>query len=164
MNIVKAYNCLDIDCGGMPNPQVREQIFQLEEKMREEIDWGSIDEVDCEENVRHLFAKGVYAREMVILKGQCIIGKIHKTSHINIISAGDISVKTQFGVARYKAPYAFISPIGTKRVVFAHEDTVWTTIHPTEETDLEKIEEQIIAKSYDEIPQLDGPSLDRGEL
>ena len=29
----------------------------------------------------------------------------------------------------YQAPYTFISPIGTKRMVQALTDTVWTTFH-----------------------------------
>ena len=38
--------------------------------------------------------------------------------------------------------------------MYALEDTVWTTIHVTEETDLEKIEDYVIAKSYDELEAL----------
>ena len=151
------HGIIDIDCGGMPDITVRKEIFDLEKRMQEAIDNSEVAEVDTEEWVNHIFAPGVYAREMTIKKGQLIIGKIHKTSHINIISKGDISVKTQFGTWRYQAPCSFVSEVGTKRVVFAHEDTVWTTIHPTEETDLDKIEEDVIAKSYDEIPNIDGP-------
>jgi len=153
MNIVT----LDIDCGGMPDPGVREEIFDIERRMNEAISVSDVEEIDVQENVRHIFAPGVYAREMTIKAGEMVIGKIHKTEHINIISKGDISVKTQFGMNRYKGPCTFVSQIGTKRVVFAHEDTIWTTIHPTQETELEKIEEHVIAKSYDEIPGLDGP-------
>ena len=149
-NIVK----LDIDQGGMPDLDVREEIFSIEEKMQQAIDGKELEEVDCEEWVKHIFAPGVYAREMSIKKGQMIVGKIHKTEHINIISQGDISVKTQYGVYRHKAPCSFVSQVGVKRVVFAHEDTVWTTIHPTNETDLKMIEKHVIAKDYTEIDNL----------
>ena len=50
---------------------------------------------------------------------------------------------------RIIAPYTFVSRPGTKRVGLAHADTVWVTIHATEETDLEKIEEEVIAASYE---------------
>jgi hypothetical protein len=43
-----------------------------------------------------------------------------------------------------------VSEPGTKRAVYAETDVVWTTIHPTEETDLEKIEEEVIAKTFQE--------------
>jgi hypothetical protein len=49
---------------------------------------------------------------------------------------------------------------GIKRVGYAHEDTVWITVHPTDETDLDKLEENLIAKSFDEVLEfLDKPLL-----
>ena len=148
-------NVVTLDIDGMPDPEIREEILGIEDKMKELLDGQ--EGIGENDNVRHIFAPGVYAREITIYPGDFIVGKLHKTSHINIISAGDISVKTEFGTHRYKAPYTFVSKVGTKRVVFAHEKTIWTTIHPTEETDLEKIEDHVIAKTYDEIPGLDGP-------
>lgn len=104
--------------------------------------------------LRHIFAPGSYAREMTIPKGTLIIGKIHKHAHLNIISKGKVRVATEFGPMFFEAPYTFVSEVGTKRAVYALEDTVWTTIHVTEETDLEKIEDYVIAKSYDELEAL----------
>lgn len=43
-----------------------------------------------------------------------------------------------------------ISAPGTKRAVIALEDTTWITVHVTNETDLEKIEDYVIAKTYDD--------------
>ena len=48
-----------------------------------------------------------------------------------------------------EAPQVMCSKAGTKRVVYTHTDTIWTTVHLTESTDLEEIEEQIIAKNYE---------------
>jgi len=141
----------------MPDPEKREEILGIEDRMNQFLEDSDQEGIGENDNVRHIFAPGVYAREITINAGEFIVGKLHKTSHINIISEGDISVKTEFGTNRYKAPYTFVSQVGTKRVVFAHEKTIWTTIHPTEETDLEKIEDHVIAKTYDEIPGLDGP-------
>ena len=152
-------NVLDIDCGGFefqPSKEDREEtrdnIGKLHKSMEDEIKKGGLEERDPP--VIHHFSKGVYCREMRIPKETLIIGKIHKTSHLNIISKGDVSVRTQFSSERFQAPYTFKSEVGTQRVVYAHEDTVWTTIHPTDETDLEKIEEDIIAKDYSEIENL----------
>jgi quercetin dioxygenase-like cupin family protein len=99
--------------------------------------------------LKHHYAEGSYAREMLIPKGAIIIGKIHRHSHVNVISKGRIYVATEFGSEILQAPYTFISKPGTKRAVYALEDTVWTTIHVTEETDLEKIEEVVIAPDYE---------------
>ncbi len=46
--------------------------------------------VQIEIPVRHYFAKDSYAREIVIPKDTIVLGKIHKFSHINICSKGDI--------------------------------------------------------------------------
>lgn len=90
--------------------------------------------------VRHYFSPGVYAREITIPKGATVTGKIHKFAQLNILSKGDISVLTEDGIRRVQAPFTVVSPPGTKRIAFAHEECVWTTIHATDETDPEKIE------------------------
>jgi len=101
--------------------------------------------------LKHTFADGAYVREIFIPKGELIVGKIHKHSHPNFLMSGEVSVLTEEGAKRLKAPMSMISPAGTKRIVFAHEDTVWVTIHVTNETNLGMIENEIIAKSYDEL-------------
>ena len=105
--------------------------------------------------VKHYFAPGCYAREMLIPKDCLIIGKIHKHSHLNTIAYGNVAVATFDGVKQYVGHNTFTSEPGIKRVVLALEDTLWTTYHPTEETDLEKIEDEVIAKSYDDTSFLE---------
>jgi len=100
--------------------------------------------------VKHHFSRGVYARELFIPKGTVLVGKIHKYSQINIVSRGDISVLTEDGIKRVKAGDTIVSGPGIKRAGFAHEDTVWTTIHGTHETDLEKLEDELIASSFED--------------
>lgn len=95
----------------------------------------------------HYFSQGVYAREITIPKGTVLTGKIHKYPQLNILSKGELSVSTEDGIKRVKAPFAVVSPAGTKRIAYAHEDSVWTTIHGTEENDLEKIEQHFIAQN-----------------
>lgn len=113
-----------------------------EEKIRE------LDPVDLP--VKNHFSKGVYAREMFIPKGTVLTGHIHKYENLNIMSQGELSIFTENGVIRVKAPYTVVSPPGTKRLAYAHEDTIWTTIHGTEDTDVDKIEAQFIAHSHAE--------------
>ena len=57
------------------------------------------------------------------------------------------------GLERLSGPLTMTSPAGCKRAVYAHTDTTWTTIHRTDETDLEKIEDWVIAKSYEDYEQ-----------
>jgi hypothetical protein len=108
---------------------------------------------DCP--VTHHFAPGSYAREMTIPAGVIIIGKIHRHAHINVISKGRVRVVTEAGAETFEAPHTFVSEQGTKRVVFAESETVWTTVHVIDETDLDKIEGAVIADSYEELGIID---------
>jgi hypothetical protein len=107
--------------------------------------------IDCEPLITNFFAPGVYVRQMFLPKGMVVVGKIHKTRHVSIISCGMVSVTTENGTETIEGPYTFINEPGEKRAVYAHKDTIWTTIHPTEETDLSKIEDEVIAKDYAEL-------------
>jgi len=129
--------------------KIREKIFDLQDMME-----GLPDAMYAEEMeplLTHFFAPGVYVRQMFIPKGMLVVGKIHKTKHVSIISCGRVSVTTENGAEILEGPYTFINEPGEKRAVYAHEDTIWTTIHPTDETDLDKIEDEVIAKDYAEL-------------
>ena len=101
--------------------------------------------------LKHTFATGLYIREITMPKGALLTSKIHKITHPYFVLSGEVSVITEKGKVRIKAPYSGITLAGTKRILYIHEETVWVTVHKTDETDLEKIEEEIIAKSFDEL-------------
>jgi quercetin dioxygenase-like cupin family protein len=96
---------------------------------------------------KHYFSKGIYAREIFIPAGTILTGHIHKYQNLNIISKGKIEVLVGDHLEIIEAPYTIVSPPGTKRIARAIEDTVWTTIHGTEETDVNLIEEIFICKT-----------------
>lgn len=131
----------------LPAPATRYYITGLQEQIL--VSPHSLTEDSCP--VKHVFAPGMYAREMSIPKGILLIGKIHRGSHINIVSKGSIRVLTEQGTQVITAPCSFVSEGGTKRVGIALEDTVWTTIHATHSTDLAVIESEIIAQDYTDI-------------
>lgn len=104
--------------------------------------------------VKHHFAPGSYGREMTLQAGMVVVGKIHKHAHINVISRGRVQVFTeQEGVLELAAPCTFVSSPGTKRVVHVLEETVWTTVHVTDKTDLAEIEREVIATDFMEVEQ-----------
>ena len=129
----------------------REAIAMLEEKMIERFGAGENEDVFP---LIHRFANNVYAREILLPAGTLVIGKIHKHAHLNIITVGRVAVLTEFGVDEFTAPHTFISKAGTKRVVYAYENTVWTTIHGTEHTTHGDAENDIICKTYEEFDAL----------
>ncbi len=125
------------------NPDdMRQKIERMEEEMRQH------EQIECP--LRHYFGDGVYAREIIIPAGTLLTGKIHKYEQINILSKGDISVMTEDGVKRVQAPFTVVSPAGTKRIAYAHEECVWTTILRTDLTDPELIEDHFTASSEKE--------------
>lgn len=101
--------------------------------------------------IRNIFAPGIYAREMTIPAGTVLTGAVHKTEHINIVSKGRITVYTDEGMRELAAPHIMVSQPGTKRVGYAHEETVWTTIHRTDTTDLRELVEELTTSRYAEL-------------
>lgn len=100
--------------------------------------------------VSHHFSRGVYARELFIPKGTVLTGRVHKYSQINVLLRGEISVLTEDGIVRIKAPHVIESPAGTKRAGYAHEDTVWMTICGTHTTDVDALEDELTTRTYAE--------------
>lgn len=98
----------------------------------------------------HRFTNGLYSREVTVPKDTLLTGEVHKTGYLTIVSKGDISVLSDDGqgTKRIKAPFAFVSTNKVKRIAYAHEETVWTTIHATDELNIEKIEKEIFDRSY----------------
>lgn len=89
--------------------------------------------------MRHYFADGVYGREGEIPAGHLFAGRVHHKAQINIISMGCVLVLTENGPIEMRAPFTMASPPGAHRAAYALEDTVWTTLIATDETDPEVI-------------------------
>jgi hypothetical protein len=126
---------------------------------------GELPSVECP--LQHSLIDGVYVRTIFIPAGTVIVGKIHKHSHANILSQGEVIVLTEGGGREYlKGPLTMTSPAGCKRAVRTITDTTWTTIHRTDETDLSKIEDWVIAKSYEDYERfkLEGESMKQIEV
>ena len=131
-----------------PTPaEIREKLDALEAQMRT---YPQVEIIP-----RHYFAEGLYAREITIPKGTLLTGKIHHFQHLNIISQGDITVLTEQGPKRVTAPCTLISPPGTKRLGYAHAETVWTTVHanPEDIQDVEKLEAVLVSESHTALDQ-----------
>ena len=91
------------------------------------------------------FADGLYARQVTIKKGCLLTSKIHLKEHFAFILTGDISVWTDEDYQRVKAPQVLITQPGTKRVLLAHEETVWITVHATKAKTVEEAEAELVS-------------------
>lgn len=120
--------------------QYYQQIDTIEEVMRQH---PAVVQIP----VRHIFTNGLYSREITVKAGTLFTSKIHKTEHPFVLSQGIMAVITEAGKCEVlEAPYTGVTVPGTRRVLFAQTDCVWTTFHPTERTTVEEIEEDIIEK------------------
>ena len=106
---------------------------------------------DAAAPLNHNFGDGLYIRTIHMAKGDVFVSKMHKTNHPYFVTLGSCLVWDGEKSVAIKAPYSGFTKAGTKRVLFILEDCVWTTVHATQETDLEKIEDEIMAKDYDEL-------------
>lgn len=131
--------------------QARAGILAFEEKLKNMPEAVIGDSDICPLN--HTFCSGLYARDMQIPAGMQIVGKIHKEDHLIFLMEGEILVATEEGVVHLTAPQYFVSPPGVKRAAITLTDTVWINVHanPTNEHNLAKIEERLIAKSFTEF-------------
>jgi hypothetical protein len=134
----------------LPAPIARKKIMAIQMACQQMPDGERMDESPP---VKHHLAPGIYAREIHLPGGTVVVGKIHRHRHFNILSQGRITCYTEFGLQELTAPASFISEPGTKRVVWTHEDAIWTTIHPnpTNEQDIETLEAMFTAIEYAEL-------------
>ena len=132
----------------------RNAVTQLEDKFKN-IEGALVGkEMDKQNPLKHTFCEGFYLREISARACQFLISKIHKFDHPYFLMEGECCVLTEEGPIRIKAPYYGITKAGTKRVVYVNSHIKWVTVHATESTDLEKIEEEIIAKDFND-PAID---------
>ncbi len=93
---------------------------------------------------KHHFADGMYCRELFRPAGTTIVGKVHKREHFYIVLTGEVTIVGDGKRERVKAPRIMVGKPGTKRAVYAHEDSICITVHQTFETDLDAIERELI--------------------
>lgn len=107
--------------------------------------------VHAEMPVEHTLIDGVYTRKLFIPRGTLLVGKIHRLECVNIVAKGDISVLTETGCGRFQAGHIATSGPGIQKLGYAHEDTVFINVFRTDETDIQRIENEIACESYAEV-------------
>lgn len=121
---------------------IRDRLNDLETEMRNQPQLNLITD--------HFFSPGIYTRVLHIPKGCLLTGKIHKEPILNIMIKGEISVLLGEEVKHIIAPYICVSPAGSKKLGYAHEDTIWIGCHGTDDFDLVKIEKRFVAQDENE--------------
>lgn len=110
------------------------------------------EQMPIDDMTHHHFATGVYCREMKIPAGVLVVGKLHKTEHLAVLLYGSVQITTETGTVVHHGPKLMKAPAGTKRVALAITDCSWLAFHAVgDERDVDAIESQFIAKSFDEL-------------
>ena len=104
---------------------------------------------------KHSFADGIYIREMKMKKGQLGFSAIHKHSYGFFLLSGVLASSKEEGVEEFIAPCYIVSPRGSKRIVYAVEDCVITTVHanPTNTQDIREIEKINVVFNWEEYEE-----------
>ena len=150
----------------MPNNQIkkkdllvteRDKVLSIERALIENADGKNI--VTTHDTdifpLKHIFADGIYVRQMYMAKGTAVIGAIQNHLHVWYLLTGTIVAATEDGAVDYKAPCYVVAQPGTKRVIHAVEDSIFINIHknPTNTEDLEELEKEIVSSSYEKYEE-----------
>lgn len=124
----------------------------LVERMLDSPEWKEMDAIDAmvmaqpqvEMPLKHVFTPHLYTRQILIPAGTLATTRIHLTEHPFIISLGRASVWSRdTGWSHVQAPHLGVTKPGTRRAIYAHEDTIWTTFHVTDKTDPDEIAREV---------------------
>ena len=103
--------------------------------------------------VVHTFTDGQYIREIFNPAGEVIVTGIHSVQHPFFLLVGEMSILDKDGEKRIKAPHYGITEVGTKRIIYAHKDCVFVTVHPnpSNERDIPTLEKLISFEDFEEV-------------
>ena len=131
--------------------QFRANIMKVQENIENHPNGLTGEELEKVNPLKHSFADGCYIREISNPKGELLVTKIHKVTHPFFLLKGDMSILTEDGEQQISAPFYSITKAGTKRLIYAHTDCVFITVHATDKTDIEEIEKDIATESYEDL-------------
>jgi len=92
----------------------------------------------------HYFHAGMYCRKVTRKAGVLVVGKVHKQDHFFMCAKGEIAAWSEKGMVKLTAGDILLSKPGTKRVTLALTDAIGITFHRTNETDLDKLEAELV--------------------
>ena len=103
--------------------------------------------------IQHYQIKGVYARSMFIPAGTMLTGKIHNFENIAILAQGTIRITNGNDSYILQAPHIMVDPPGVKRLGYAETDVTFITIHRTDTTEIDGIENELASGTFEEYEQ-----------
>lgn len=101
------------------------------------------------QNIRHHFAgqdddRGVYAKELLIPAGWMLRSHSHTYDHLGILSQGIAHLRIGENTRIVIGPEAILIPKQEEHTLRAITDVTWFCVHPTSETDADKVDQVIL--------------------
>lgn len=94
---------------------------------------------------KHFLVDGMYARQIRIPSGTAFVGRKHKKMHYFLVLCGGAWVAAEDGSLHKLIPgMLLMCPPGVQRIGATYEDTIFVTIHRTDETELGAIEDDCV--------------------
>jgi len=105
--------------------------------------------------LKHTFADGIYIRQMDMHAGSMVVGAIHNHLHAWFLLTGHLTVVTEDSTEEFVAPCYVLATPGSKRVIYAVEDSIFVNIHknPDNIKDIKKLEDEIVSLTFKEYEE-----------
>ena len=102
--------------------------------------------------LKHTFADGIYIRQMDMKAGSMVVGAIHNHLHVWFLLTGHLAVATEDSIEEFLAPCYVLATPGSKRVIYATEDSIFINIHknPDNIKDINELESEIVSKTFED--------------
>ena len=102
--------------------------------------------------LKHMFADGIYIRQMDMQADSVVVGAIHNHLHAWFLLTGHLAVVTEDTTEEFVSPCYVLATPGSKRVIYALEDSIFVNIHknPDNIKDIKKLEEEIVSLTFED--------------
>ena len=99
--------------------------------------------------LEHFHPAGLYGRKIFMPAGTVLTSRVHTQQHLTAVLAGKCRVIDQDGTeTMVEAPAAWITEPGTHRALHIIEDSIWLTVHATDQTDVAELEETLTCPTW----------------
>lgn len=103
--------------------------------------------------ITNYFADGIYLRQMEMPADTVVVGAIHNHLHAWFLLTGRVLINNNGEIIEHIAPCFTISKPGSKRLIYALEDSIFVNVHknPSNTQDIKKLEQEIVSMTMDEF-------------
>tara|TARA_R110000744_G_scaffold199960_1_gene319068 strand:- start:1170 stop:1634 length:465 start_codon:yes stop_codon:yes gene_type:complete len=139
----------------------REQIQSLQQLLIDNADGENIEgdgkNIIHSKNfpLKHTFADGVYIRQMDMQADSMVVGAVHNHLHVWFLLTGHLMVITEDTTEEFIAPCYVLATPGSKRVIYAMEDSIFVNIHknPYNIKDIKKLEDDLVSLTFEDYEE-----------